>query len=76
MLSCMFYCLKLIDRHAGPIVCFLVKEFRGRNFLRGGECNNPHSTHRRIVEYLFLFHTKTYGHVELGDDYWGNFSCS
>ena len=68
MLSCMFNCLKLVDRHARPIVCFLVKEFRGRNFLRGGECNDPHSTHRKIVEYLFLFLSKSYGRVLLGND--------
>ena len=55
---------------------FWVKEFRGRNFLRGGECNDPHSAHHRIVEYLFLSHTKSYGHVTLGDDYWGHFPCS
>ena len=44
---------------------FWVKEFRGRNFLREGECNDPHSTHRRIVEYLFLFHMKSYSYVTL-----------
>ena len=55
---------------------FWIKEFQGRNFLRGGECNDLHSTHHRIVEYLFLSHMKLYGHVTLGDDYWGHFPCS
>ena len=40
------------------------------------KCNDPHSTHRRIVEYFFLSHTKSYGHVTLGDDYWSHFPCS
>ena len=48
---------------------FWVKEFRGRNFLRGEECNDPYSTHHRIVGYLFLFHMKLDGHVTLGNSY-------
>ena len=57
-------------------LCVLVREFRGRNFLRGEECNDPYSTHHGIVKYLFLSHMKSYGHVTLGDDYWGRFPCS
>ena len=55
---------------------FWVKEFRGRNFLRGGECNDPYSTRHGIVEYLFLSFMKSYGHVALGNDHWGHFPYS
>ena len=39
-------------------------------------CNDLYSTHHMTIEYLFLSHMKSYGHVTLGDDYWGHFSCS
>ena len=57
-------------------LCVLVREFRGRNFLRGGECNDPYPTHRRIVEYLLLFHMRSYCRVTLGNDYWGHLPFS
>ena len=72
---CMFDCCIWLIGMRDPLYV-LGQGISETKFLKRGECNDPHSTHHRIVGYLFLSRMKLYGHETLGDDYWGHFPCS